>query len=357
MLGYCTNVHRGDSFDAVIQNLQSFASRVQRNLQTPLGVGLWISDKASREVDTPLLVDTLDELHLEAFTLNGFPFSNFHHDIVQRDVYKPNWSVDSRLQYTIALANILSAITTKNQAGISTLPLGWNDDTFSNDDCAAQLTNCIDSLERIEQQTGKCIHLDIETEPGCRLQTSKDLCNFFVNSFKDDERSRKYIRVCHDTCHSAVMRENIDDCIANYDNAGLSIGKVQLSSAIEFNFASTDISSTRHILTEPTYLHQTTIGSNDDFQFFDTFSDVPSTEYMGLCRVHFHVPIHVKHFGDLQTTQNDLLTSIQALKNAGVTDWEVETYTWDVTPDDLQEGDLVTSITEELAWAKIQLNK
>jgi hypothetical protein len=355
MLGYCTNVHSGDSFADVLDNLKTYARKIQQSESTPLGVGLWLSDTASREVDTSLLKDTLQEYNLKVFTLNGFPFSNFHQKCVRHNVYNPDWSEDTRLEYTIHLAEILSVVTEQDEAGISTLPLGWNDESFTNDDCALQLRRCVDALEEIEQQTNKCIHLDIETEPGCRLQRSRELCDFFATHFGNDERARRYFRVCHDTCHAAVMRERAQECVENYKNAGLSIGKVQLSSAIEFELAAKE--DTTFIRNEQTYLHQTTIETKEEIMFFEHFSDVPSEIQSGNCRVHFHVPIHKKQFGELHTTQHDLIASIPILQNAGATDWEVETYTWSVTPEELQEGELVASITKELAWASKQISQ
>ena len=355
MLGYCTNAHSGDSFEAVLENLKSYAWKVQQNVEAPMGVGLWLSDTASREVDTFLLKDTLQEYNLQAFTFNGFPFSNFHQKRVRHNVYKPDWSKDARLEYTLRLAKILSLVTEQDEAGISTLPLGWNDDSFSNDSCVSKLRLCITALEEIEQQTNKCIHIDIETEPGCRLQKSKELCDFFASSFKDDERARRYIRVCHDTCHAAVMRESAEECVTNYKSAGLAIGKVQLSSAIAFELEKNK--DTSFISNEQTYLHQTTVETKGDVLFFEHFSDVPRGLQSGNCRVHFHVPIHKETFGELQTTQNDLVASIPLLQKAGATDWEVETYTWSVTPEELQEGELVASITKELAWASKQISQ
>ena len=129
--------------------------------------------------------------------MNGFPYSNFHEGIVHHDVYQPNWTDDRRLEYTLRLAQILSElIDGGSEAGISTLPLGWNNDDFSNEDAASMLKKCIDQLEEIEQQSGKCIHIDLETEPGCRLQRASELGTFINQHFGDDERARRYIRVC-----------------------------------------------------------------------------------------------------------------------------------------------------------------
>jgi len=219
------------------------------------------------------------------------------------------------------------------------------------------LRSCVEHLEEIEQQTGRCIHLDIEPEPGCRLQKASDLSEFIHIQFGDDEKIRRYIRVCHDTCHSAVMRETAEEALAHYNNAGLKIGKVQLSSAIQVD--TDDISEVErqqiiaalHSIAEPRYLHQTTIESGDDIMFFDNLPLAPIDDPSGCWRIHFHVPIHKKQFGVLQTSQDELLQSISILKEAGVTTWEVETYTWDVMPSTFKEDDLIASITKELLWA------
>jgi sugar phosphate isomerase/epimerase len=332
-------------------------------LQQPLGVGIWFSDIASREVDLSLLRDTLDECGLTLFTINGFPFSDFHCEVVQHRVYEPNWCDIRRLRYTIRLANILASTIDEHEAGISTLPLGWNDASFSDEDAAKMLQQCIEQLEEIEQQTSRCIHLDLETEPGCRLQCSADLCQFVDRSFGDDERVRRYLRVCHDTCHAAVMRETPEDSIANYNNVGLSIGKVQLSSAIKINFEQIQPENLQNTIddlrsiAEPRYLHQTTIYNGSEVAFFENLIDAPITSPAGEWRIHFHVPIHMQHIGSLQTTQDDLRHSIDVLSLAGVSDWEVETYTWDVLPTVMQEGELVESITKELLWATPLINQ
>jgi hypothetical protein len=359
MLGYCTNVHSGVSFSSVIENLKTYTALVQKQMHKPIGVGLWFSDIASREVDISLLIDTLQSINVQAFTLNGFPFCDFHQKIVRHSVYEPNWSVQTRLDYTIRLAHILSKITTQKEASISTLPLGWNSSSFSNNDASAMLQKCVDALEEIEQKTGKCIHLAIETEPGCRLQRSQELCEFIEHYFGNDERTRRYIRVCHDTCHAAVMRESAESCIQNYKNAGLKIGKVQLSSAIEIDFdkpTSNNVTRDLSSISEPRYLHQTTVCNKNAISFYENILDVPTDLPVGHWLIHFHVPIHLRQFGSLHTTQNDLIESIPHLREAGVTDWEVETYTWSVTPNDLQEDELVASITKELEWASNQLN-
>ncbi len=359
MLGYCTNVHRGNTFQDVLQNIRTICQPICKKSLHPVGAGLWLSNQASLEVDIPLLKDTLAECDVNVFTLNGFPYGNFHSDFVRHDVYEPNWSHPERFEYTIRLAAILSEIICSKEAGISTLPLGWNASVFKNKNAARLLQKCINKLSELEQNTGVCIHLDIETEPGCRLQRSEELATFVNMYFDDDENARRYLRVCHDTCHGAVMHESAHQALKNYKEAGLTIGKVQLSSAIEVDFnvpTSTECIKDLHSIAEPRYLHQTTVLDENCLVFYENLEDISLNNPAGLWRVHFHVPIHLETIGTLGTTQTDLRESITVLKDAGVTEWEVETYTWSVLPATLKVGELVDSISKELRWAEDQLN-
>ena len=358
MLGYCTNVHRGNTFRDVLHTIETICKPICMSTEKPVGAGLWLSNQAANEVDIHQLKDTLDSCHVSVFTMNGFPFSDFHSDVVKHAVYKPNWCNPTRLDYTLKLASILAEVVDGNEAGISTVPLGWDTDSFHNEDAAKLLQQCVLKLAELEQDTGVCIHLDIETEPGCRLQRSSDVMNFVNEHFGDDEQLRRHLRVCHDTCHAAVMHESAQEAIANYQQAGLSIGKVQLSSAIEVNFnveGKTEHVNNLRLLAEPRYLHQTTILDKQQLTFHENLADVSLKNPSGLWRVHFHVPIHQTHIGSLQTTQSDLQQSIPLLAEAGATHWEVETYTWNVMPTELRTGELIESISKELEWAGEQI--
>ncbi len=154
------------------------------------------------------------------------------------------------------------------------------------------------------------------------------------------------------------MHEHIEEMLANYNSAGLLIGKVQVSSAIEVDFNTADVSACiqdLQAIAEPKYLHQTTIMHEQELLFYENLSDVPLEKPSGVWRVHFHVPIHQKTVGSLGTTQSDLKHSIPALVQFGVTNWEVETYTWSVMPSTMRVGDIVESISKELEWAASQI--
>ena len=85
-LGYCTNIHRGESWAETFAALRSHTLGVKTLVcppGTPYGIGLRLSDLASRELtaDAGARDDFrrwLDENECYVFTLNGFPYGRFH---------------------------------------------------------------------------------------------------------------------------------------------------------------------------------------------------------------------------------------------------------------------------------------
>ena len=86
-------------------------------------------------------------------------------------------------------------------------------------------------LQQVEAATGRRIVVAIEPEPGCALDTTADLVAWF-DQHLPEKTHREYITVCHDICHAAVMMERQADVIEQLRVAGITIGKVQVSSAI-----------------------------------------------------------------------------------------------------------------------------
>jgi hypothetical protein len=146
-LAYCTNVHPGDTLARTKSMLEQHATRV-RELFTPsgeLGIGLWLSAQAARELlaeqdGTARLRDWLAERHLAVRTLNGFPYGDFHHETVKTRVYHPHWADPNRSLYTLDLAKILVGLVAPGTrtVSISTVPIGWRSD-FTNEGCGASV--------------------------------------------------------------------------------------------------------------------------------------------------------------------------------------------------------------------------
>jgi len=391
ILGYCTNVHAGATFDEMRANLLAHALPVKRRVSpdAPMGVGLWLSfDAAVQAMQTPGAIGDLRNWMLDqgltVYTVNGFPFGDFHEPVVKTKVYKPDWTTRDRYSYTLALASILGELLPEGASGsISTLPLGWPphptqgmrtdlstmgliDPTFATG-CAAMLQDLVHYLARIELDTGKCIHIDIEPEPGCVIDTAPGLVRFFEEHLlgtPDDQSVLGYLRVCHDICHSAVMFEPQDQALAAYRSAGIKVGKVQISSAVRVDFDA--IAPQQHAsafaqlksFCEDRYQHQVGIQYADGSTAF--FADLPDAlaaaqngtlDAGGQWRVHFHMPIHLSSFDHIGTTQDQIASCLQAIQpDDDVQHFEVETYAWDVLPEALRCEQLADGIAQELLW-------
>lgn len=380
ILGYCTNVHAGTTLEQMQENVQRFATSVRSRMAAdqPLPLGLWLSAQSAHQIlkqdATGDLLSWLDENNFEPFTFNGFPFGDFHQAIVKHAVYRPHWAETSRLEYTSNLAAILSELVgADSEASVSTVPLGWPDDfrrPAAMRDAQTNIRELVNQLHQIEEFTGCTVHVDLEPEPGCQIQDGKGLVDFLkplING-KHGDRIQKYVRVCHDICHAAVMFEDQAEMFARYKAAGIQIGKVQISNAIRADLR--NLSAPERVdalwqlrqFSEDRYLHQTMIRDGDHFTFLDdlpkALSEYGTTDRGGdEWRIHFHVPVYLESFGLLKTTREYITECMRLLKNSEVKHWEVETYAWNVLPKDLQVHDLAEGIAKELLWVKEQAAK
>ncbi len=385
-LSYCTNVHAGTSLAACMENLDrhAVAVKAQASPNAPLGVGLWLPADAAREAaqggGAARLCDFLDERGLFARTFNGFPHGDFHAAKVKHAVYLPTWEDESRLRYTLDLAEILAQLLPKDGTGsISTLPLGWSGAGWGGARhapvdavrCAARLGELAAGLARLQDRTGKHIRVALEPEPGCAFDTAPGAVRFFKDFLfgRQDERVvRAHLGICHDTCHSAVMGEAQTDALATYRAAGIGLFKIQLSSAVAADFstrcpeARADMRAQLAAFAEDRYLHQTVVQSADGQTHF--FEDLPMVLAAaarpeidaGDWRVHFHVPLFLERFGLLDTTQDEITACLGAVQGE-TPDLEVETYAWGVLPPALRPARLADGIAKEMMWMRERLGE
>jgi len=375
-IGYCTNVHASDSIDSLIANLREHAVGARRRLGSnrPLGVGLWLPDsavtRALADRDTILsLREFLDGEGLVPFTMNGFPYGDFHRGIVKHDVYFPTWWDPRRADYTLRLFELLDALLPpRTAAAVSTLPIAWGDPPPTDDEwraAADQLARVARRLAEIEQASGRRFLVALEPEPGCALEKSSDVAAFFDRYLRPIDRGLvdRHIGVCHDICHAAVVFARQDEALETYRTAGIRIGKVQVSSAVFARLDAPDPELRASVLaqlaafSEMRYLHQTAVRYAQGSSRF--FEDLPlALGYhagreppRGEWRVHFHVPIHVERFGRLDTSRNDIERCVRLCLDGGLaSQFEIETYAWNVVPDGLRAERLCDGIAAEIAW-------
>ncbi len=375
-VGYCTNVHAGATLDEMRANLERHALAVKQRYspQRPMGVGLWLSAKAAEE----LLLnhaegefgEWLAERGLVPYTMNGFPFGNFHEAVVKHRVYEPTWWQPERLHYTMQLAEILDAILPPGMEGsISTLPIAWGTPCPSREELeqsAAQLRQAAAWLHTLEEETGRLVYVCLEPEPGAVFSFADDAVHFFqwqLFGREDEDRVRRHIRICHDICHATVMFEDQEEVLRKYAAAGMQVGKIQVSAALVMNLdlfePPADPARQAAIkqlsqFAEDRYLHQTVVRRDGDDVFYDDLQlalDAERDDPRGEWRVHFHVPIYLSEFGRLRATQDEIIRGLAAARqHTSCKHYEVETYAWGVLPAELKQRELAAGIAEELKW-------
>ena len=363
-LTYCLNIHPGESWDENLAAIRDKALAVKRAVcpDKPFGLGLRISRAAAETLSEPgasaKLRRFLDENGLYVFTINGFPFGSFHGSVVKENVYHPDWRTLERLEYTNLLADILAELLPGGVAGsISTVPGSYRKWITSHDDemqIARNLTACAEHLAEIRERIGKNICVALEPEPDCLIETTEETIAFF-DEFLLDETVRRHVGVCVDVCHQAVLFEDPQESIRQLVEAGIRVAKVQLSSALRVVPTPTSLETLRGFC-DPVYLHQVKVRTSS--------GDVISYEDLGVAlderaagstdeewRVHFHVPLFIAEYGELKSTNSLYTDSLAQLLRSGVTSHlEIETYTFDVLPDDLKSPGVVENVTLEYDW-------
>lgn len=386
-LAYCQNIHPGESWGENLLSLQEKAVAV-RDLLTPVGpfgLGLRLGARAAEDLqDSKALAagrSFFQKQNVYPFTVNGFPYGRFHRGPVKERVYAPDWRTSERLNYTCALADILASwLPDAAEASISTVPGSYAAWIQNSSDIAAiahTLGTAVAHLARIEQQQGKFIHLGLEPEPDCFLETTAQTVDFFQTALpqtavpvlanalqiapsRAEEILRRHLGVCFDTCHIALQFENLAESLRRLQKAGIKISKIQLSAALKTPASPEGIEALRQF-EEPTYLHQVkgldTAGQHIAWRDLpEALEGASALKNLQELRVHFHVPLFYAPRGPLQSTRDALDSAFWELVRSGITSHvEIETYTFDVLPPEAQPGDVLRSIAEEYRWVLGQL--
>lgn len=385
-LTYCTNIHAADGWVAVDANIRRFAPALKQRFSptSPFGVGLRLSARDARELRDGTALDQfrtfLDTSGLYVAIINGFPFGSFHGSVVKADVYAPDWRDDARVAYTLDLIAILGRLLPDGvDGGVSTAPLSYKawmpaDDIAGWTRVTENVVRVAAALVHARRDRGVFIHLDIEPEPDCCLETSDETIAFFerwllpvgapllaqaVGMELAEARAAilDHIRVCFDCCHFAVEHEDPLVALSRFHDAGIRIGRIQLSSALRVDMpadvaSAADVQARLQPFADSTYLHQVVTRDARGLHHFPDLDEAldAGVTHAAEWRIHFHVPLFLSAYEGLDSTQDDVRRVIEAARDTFVTTHlEIETYTWDVLPPALKQ-DLLESIAREYEW-------
>ena len=387
-LTYCTNIHAGQSWQDIRASLDEYVPAIKSTVaqSQPMGIGLRLSGEAAAVARQPEALasfrDQLSVLGAYVFTINAFPFGPFHGVRVKEDVYLPDWRDRERVAFTANSAAVLAGILPDGIEGsISTVPGAFKPNGRSSEAVAAMARNlmmAVADLVDLKRRTGKHIALALEPEPCCFLETTDESIAFFEGAlFKPETldmlggitgvgRSeaeillRRHLGICYDVCHGSVEYEDTVAALDRLLAAGIAIPKIQLSAAMRIPAMTKGLIDAVMRYNDGVYLHQSIVRSGDNLSRHVDLPDAVTAfgegQADGEWRIHCHVPVFLADLGEISSTRSDLVATLAALRQrTRSSHLEVETYTWDVLPDNIRTGSKSADIAREIAFCRQEL--
>src|SRR5579884_876644 len=374
-LAYCTNIHRGETWRETFDALQTHTLAVRRQVcpDKPYAIGLRLSNRAARELSEPSTLlafqKWLEQNQCYVFTINGFPFGQFHGARVKEQVYLPDWTSPERVAYTNLLFDLLAQLVPQGVEGsVSTLPGSFKEfvkNAAQEREIRDNIWRCVEHIAKVSNTSGRKLHLGVEPEPLGWFETSAETIRFFEQmraEHLNDSRLEEHLGVNYDTCHLAIEFEEPQAAIGALRKNGIKISKLHLSSALKTR---PTIEARRELaaFADDIYLHQVVARTGKGLR--RVFKDLApaladaSVTSEDEWRVHFHIPLHSRATDWFENTSDHVCGVLDLLKAdpALCTHLEMETYTWEVLPPALKNRSVVDQLVGEYEWTLKEMAK
>ena len=370
-LAYCTNIHRGQNWAETFDTLEKYVLPVRDRVSAgkPYAIGLRLSNQASIELSDRATLTAfqrwLEKENCYIFTINGFPYGTFHGGRVKELAYTPDWTTNDRVEYTNRLFDLLAELVPSGVEGsVSTVPASFKPLITTQEQVAQMRANIWRSLEhiaKVRERSGRILHLGLEPEPLCYLETSAETVSFIEQMRADrpnDPRINECLGVNYDCCHLAVEYEEPRKAIGHFQSRGIRISKLHFSSAMKVRPTPETKAALKSFI-DPVYFHQV-IALNSDGSFTRYLDldealkspPIAASEREQEWRIHFHVPLHCQSSPIFDTTSDHMLGVLELLEENPrlCSHIEMETYTWEVLPAELKNRSVVEQIAGEYNW-------
>ena len=226
-------------------------------------------------------------------------------------------------------------------------------------------------LHRLWERTGKTVSLALEPEPCRHMETVDETVRFFegrlftapavaefgrlagLRGGKREAALRRHLGVCFDACHMAVEFEDAAAELAALERAAIRVGKVQVSAGlrVQMDPGKRALVDALRPFAEGVYLHQVVERRDGRLtRYLDLPEALEAAAREGggarEWRIHFHVPLFREELcRPFASTQDDLRGVLGLLREkAHSPHLEVETYTWDVLPEEYRREDIAGAV-------------
>ncbi len=386
ILGYSTNVHPGENLRQVYRFLQDYTIPVKKRVfgEKPAGLELRLGIGSTRDLQDASVRRKfgayLEDAGLMLFSINAFPLQDWHARRVKERVYKPSWAEADRARWTNAIAKVFGDLLPEGITGsISTLGgayRGEGHDARTFRKLAANYLKTVRCLLDLERR-GKPMVLAVEPEPATTFETARDVIDFFENNLlplaferwrthgpkaRIEADVRRIFTVNVDTCHFSTLFEDQVGSQRSLEKAGLRVGKLHVTNAVTLKNPYRSPTAYRDFrdMREPRYLHQFRGIDRDEKRVWNglDLDELPRVLKKGKhpdvveLRSHFHVPLYLKRFRRLPTTQKETVQAIREIvRHRRTRHLVLETYTWPIiTGKERRREKLVNGIAREFRW-------
>jgi hypothetical protein len=389
-LTYSTLVHPGDDWEQMWASLTTYVPKVKARIapKERFGVSLRLSANSAHTLvnsaaEREKLKKFLGDNDMYLYTVNAFPYGAFKGTIVKEQVYEPDWRSEERTRYTMNVADVLADVCPADIApSIQSAPLGFKPRVTGNDVVASYTSHVlrvVAHLVALRARTGRTVQLALEPEPFCFLETTDETVDYFTHHLYSGAAAetlaklarlpvseahaalRAHLGVVFDICHQAVEYENISEALQKLVDAGIPIFKLQEAAALHVPQVTQAVVDTLKRYAKTIYLTQTLEMRDGKLNRFLNLDDAiaaferdPGPREW---RIHIHVPVFLDDLGQFRTTRFAIEDALRFHKKTPLSrQLEIETYTWDMLPENLKTGDIVEYICREIDWVRGQLS-
>jgi hypothetical protein len=388
-LTYSTLVHPGDTWEDIWTSLTTYVPRVKERISPNerFGVSLRLSAESARtlagsETKRARLKAFLADNDLYLYTVNAFPYGPFKGQRVKEQVYEPDWRSEERMLYTMQVADILADVVEDGiEPSIQSPPLGFKPRVTGPDVVASyteHVLRVVAHLVDLESRTGRTVTLALEPEPYCFIETTDETVEYFTDHLYSGRATeelarraqipvsealaalRRHLGVVFDICHQAVEYEDVTVSLRTLVDAGIPILKLQEAAALHVPEVTEEAVEALTRYSQTIYLTQTLEKKDGRLTKFlnleDAFAAWQADPGPREWRVHIHVPVFLDDLGPFRSTRFAIEHALAFHRATPLSrQLEIETYTWDMLPEDLKTGDIVEYVCRELEWVRGQL--
>ena len=337
----------------------------------PYAIGLRLSDLASRQLSEPRDARPAFRRWLHAATTatfsrsTDFPFGQFHGTKVKEQVYRPDWTHPDRLAYTNRLFDLLAQLVPEGVEGsVSTLPGSFKEfisthgrakerkfasisgvaSTISSAAPRAMAASCISAWNRNRSACLRPARRPSAFLPGNGRRhrpKATRACAPFSASITTPAISRSNTRNRPTSSRRCKRKAFASAKFISAPRCSLRLTNASARMAAPFRrryLSAPGRRANRRWLASPRQGPRCRAGEKPD----------GDREW----RIHFHVPLHATTLSHGQTTASHLLGLLDLLAKQPslCSHLEMETYTWEVLPEELRAKSVVDQLVREYDW-------